>query len=296
MNFTIQDTFSTYRKIIAEPDIEKKREIFREELMGQFEGMFRAFGATMRPQPGSNDALALLKSWLFLMPEFLDERAIDSIRKFERAGALKLCEQTMNDVLQRFTNRVVDGPQHIQVGIFLQDGSKMDPSDRGYTGFGGIPGYVMLNYGEVTDYNLARLQAALAHEVHHNIHGMSMAWDPAGITVGRYIIMEGLAESLTASLYGERFVGPWVADFNMADMPRVKAIIKDGLNTKGFDAVRQYVFGDAKTGGRLDLPGCAGYAVGYHIVQAFMKKTGKDIVEATITPAERIIEESGFFE
>ena len=185
MNFTLQDTFSTYRKIIAEPDIEKKREIFREELMGPFEGMFRAFGATTRPQPGGNDALVLLKNWSFLMPESLDESAIDSIQTLERAGALKLCEQTMNDVLQRFTNRSIDGPQHIQVGVFLQDSSKMDPSDRGYTGFGGIPGFIMLNYGEVTDCNIARLKAALAHEVHHNIHGVSMAWDPAGIHRGQ---------------------------------------------------------------------------------------------------------------
>ena len=95
--------------------------------MRPFEGMFRAFGATTRPLPGGNDALAMLQSWSFLMPEFLDEKAIDSIRKFERAGALKLCEQTMNDVLQRFRKRAVDVPQHIQVGIFLQDGSKMDP-------------------------------------------------------------------------------------------------------------------------------------------------------------------------
>ena len=50
MNFTIQDTFSTYRKIIAELDIEIKHEIFREELMGLFEGMFRAFGATTKPR------------------------------------------------------------------------------------------------------------------------------------------------------------------------------------------------------------------------------------------------------
>ncbi len=181
MNFTLQDTFSTYRKIIAEPDIEKKREMFREELMGPYEDMFRAFGATTRPQPGDNDALAMLKGWSLLMPELLDEKAIGSIQKFERAGALKLCEQTMNDVLQRFTDHSVDGPQHIQVGIFLQDGSKMDPSDRGYTGFGGIPGYIMLNYSEVTDYNLARLQAALAHEAHHNIYGFGRGLGP-----GRY--------------------------------------------------------------------------------------------------------------
>ena len=129
---------------------------------------------------------------------------------------------------------------------------------------------------------------------YRNISGMG--WDPVSITVGRYILIEGLAESFAAALYGEKSVGPWVADFDMSDMPRVKAIISNALNIKGFDAVKQYVFGDTKTGAKLGLPNCAGYAVGYHIVQAFMKRTGRDIIEATFTPAEQIIRESGFFD
>jgi len=224
----------------------------------------------------------------------LDDRSIESIRRFEKANAVGLCEQTMNEVLKRFKDISSRSSKHIQVGIFLQDGSRMDPLDRGYTGFGGIAGYIMLNYGEVTDYNLSRLQAALAHEAHHNISGMD--WDPASITVGKYIIIEGLAESFAAALYGEGSVGPWVDDFDMSDMPGVRQIMRNALNIKGFDAVKQYVFGDAKTGAKLGLPNCAGYAVGYHIVQAFMKRTGRDIIEATFTPAEQIIRESGFFD
>ncbi len=288
MEFTIQDTFTTYRKIIAERDTEKKYEIFMGELMGPYEGMFKAFGA-----PGIS--MALLKGWAFLLPEDLGGEALESIRRFEEANALGQCERTMSDVIKQFGEQADKRSKHIQVGIFLQDGSKMSPKDRGYTGFGAIPGYIMLNYGEVTDYNLARLQAALAHEAHHNIAGTA-GWDPVNISVGEYVIIEGLAESFAAALYGEDRVGPWVADFPMEDMPRVKAIYKSALNIKGFDAVRPYIFGDEKSGTNLGLPGTAGYAVGYCIVQAFMKRTGKSIVEATFTPAERIIRESGFFD
>lgn len=294
MEFAVQDTFSAYRKIIKEQNIEKKYQIFIGELIAPYEGMFKAFGVPMKAQPGGYDALAMLKSWAFLMPEMLDDRAIESIEMFEKANALELCEHTMKDALRKFEDHCGRSSKHIPVGIFLLDGSKMDPTDRGYTGFGGIAGYIMLNYGEVTDYNLSRLQAALAHEAHHNLSGM--IWDPVNITVGQYIIIEGLAESFAAALYGENCVGPWVADFDMNDLPRVKEIMKGALNIKGFNAVRQYVFGDAKTGSRLDIPNCAGYAVGYHIVQAFMKMTGKDIIEATNTPAEEIIKESRFFD
>lgn len=137
--------------------------------MGPYDGMFKVFGVPIKAQPGGYDALAVLKGWAFLMPEMLDDRAIESMRKFERVNALGLCEQTI----------------------------------------------------EVTDYNLSRLQAALAHEAHHNISGMN--WDPVNITVGRYIIIEGLAESFATALYGENCVGPWVADFDMENMPRIKA-------------------------------------------------------------------------
>lgn len=295
MEFTIQDTFSTYRKIIAEKDIEKKYEIFMGELIGPFEGMFKAFGAPMKSASGGPDALAMCRSWAFLMPEMLDERALADIRKFEEAGAPGLCEKTMKDVIAMFGVRADKRSKRIRVGIFLQDGSKMDPKDMGYTGFGGIPGYITLNYAKVTDYNLSRLQSTLAHEAHHNIAGTA-GWDPANVSVGSYIIVEGLAESFAAALYGKDKIGPWVADFPMYDMPRIKAIYKSALSIKGFDAVRPYIFGDEKSGTKLGLPNTAGYAVGYHVVQAFMKKTGKDIVEATFTPAERIIEESGFFD
>ncbi len=287
MEFTIQDTFSTYRKIIAEKDAEKKYGMFMGELMGSYEGMFKAFGA-----PGVS--VDLLKAWAFLLPEMLGEGALESVRRFEEADALGQYERTMRDTLRLFGDHAAR-PGHIQVGIFLQDGSKMHPKDRGYTGFGGIPGYIMLNYGEVTDYNLARLQATLAHEAHHNIAGTA-GWDPMSVSVGSYVVCEGLAESFAAALYGEDLIGPWVTDFPMEDMPRIKAIYKSALNVRGFDAVRPYIFGDGKAGTSLGLPDTAGYAVGYHAVQAFMKKTGKDIIEATFTPAERIIEESGFFD
>ncbi len=294
MEFTVQDTFSAYKKIISEKNMEKKYEIFMGELMGPYEGMFKAFGAPMKAPPGGYDAQSLIRNWAFLMPEMLGEGALESIRKFEEADARGLCECTMNDVIELFGEHADKRSKHIQVGIFLQDSSKMDPKDRGYTGFGGIPGYIMLNYGEVTDYNLARLQAALAHEAHHNIAGTA-GWDPVNISVGRYIIIEGLAESFAAALYGEDHIGPWAADFPMEDMPRIKAIYKSALNVKGFDAVRPYIFGDEKSGTKLGLPNTAGYTVGYHVVRAFMRKSGKNIIETTFTPPENIIEESGFF-
>ena len=35
--------------------------------------------------------------------------------------------------------------------------------------------------------------------------------------------------------------------------------------------------------------------MGYQVVQAYLNRTGKTIIEATFTPFEEIIEQSGFF-
>ena len=43
------------------------------------------------------------------------------------------------------------------------------------------------------------------------------------------------------------------------------------------------------------MPTFGGYAVGYYVVQAFLKRTGKSIEETTFLPAEEIVQASGFF-
>jgi len=56
-----------------------------------------------------------------------------------------------------------------------------------------------------------------------------------------------------------------------------------------------YLYGDdiAELQGadtRRHMPYAAGYTYGYHLIQAYLKKTGKSIIEATVTPTEEILE------
>ncbi len=72
--------------------------------------------------------------------------------------------------------------------------------------------------------------------------------------------------------------------------------MKKALDLKGFNEVRSYLYGDRKAtqfGGKaVGMPDFAGYALGYFVVQAYMEKTGDDIVETTFTPVDDIIRES----
>jgi uncharacterized protein YjaZ len=113
------------------------------------------------------------------------------------------------------------------------------------------------------------------------------------------MIGEGLAESFAAELYGEDKTGPWVSQFDESQLDETKAIFRDGLNRAGFDVVRGYIFGGQVAAAmgfeQVDVPPLAGYALGYRVVQAYLKRTGKKVAEATFVPAAQIIAESGFF-
>ena len=173
-------------------------------------------------------------------------------------------------------------------------------AQRGYSGFGGIPGFIMVTYGEVNAYTLSRLQGATAHELLHNIHFSIMSFNPMRATVGEYIVAEGLAESFAAALFGEDVVGYYVTDFDPAQMNSARETIGAALDKSGFNVIRGYVFGDtlAESMGfdKAGVPDYAGYAVGYHVVQAYLKHTGQTVPEAVFVPARQIIAESGFFD
>jgi uncharacterized protein YjaZ len=167
-----------------------------------------------------------------------------------------------------------------------------------YTGFGGIPGWIMTVYGEADDYNLARVEAVTVHELHHNVMGAVagsvMDWNTgiANVTVGDYMIGEGLAESFATELYGADKAGPWITEFDETHLEATKALFREALHLTGFDTVRRYIFGDAEAG----IAPTAGYAIGYRVVQAYLQRTGKGVVDASFVPAQEIIRESRFFD
>ncbi len=157
----------------------------------------------------------------------------------------------------------------------------------------------MVTCSAANDYTLPRLKAATVHELLHNVDGAAHPGSPIIASVGRYIIGEGLAESFAAELYGEDAVGFYVTDFDAAQLETARRLIGAALDVTGFDRVRSYVFGDGAGEPfglpKVGVPTYGGYAIGYRVVQAYLKRTGKTVPEALFVSAEEIIRESGFF-
>jgi uncharacterized protein YjaZ len=85
-----------------------------------------------------------------------------------------------------------------------------------------------------------------------------------------------------------------------AALAEARRVVGGALAVQGFGAVRPYIFGDevmaAVGGGQpVGVPTYAGYATGFHAVQAYLRKTGKSAAEATLVPAAEILREGAYF-
>jgi uncharacterized protein YjaZ len=293
MNINVLDTEAAYRRILAAPDAATREAIYRQEIAVPFAGLAKIFG--------SDDVLASFDQWQMSLSLFEGE---------ERARTAALVDTlAVHNAWEQFAQAMQDGKaafsayaeriplETIQAALLV--GGLI--GDHGYTGFGGIPGYVMTVYGEANDYTLPRIKGTTVHELHHNVLSVAMPINFMDVTLGYYMIMEGLAESFSAELYSEDVVGYYVTEFSGTEIYEAKRIIGGALETRGFNAVRSYIFGDTlmrpEFGGlpKSGVPAYAGYAIGYRVVQQYLKRTGKTVVEATFVRADKIIAESGYF-
>ena len=300
MKFKHVSTNTIYRAIIAQPDMAKRQALYLDGLVKPFEGLWQTFGVPNAAQPENYEAtMRVAEMWHLLTPETLNESALEPLQLLESVNAWTVGAEALEVAWQQFEpyqDRIA--LQESTVGIFLGDPVKEDALNRGYSGFGGLPGYIMMWYSTPTDYNLARLSGATVHEFNHNIRFTLFPFH-MNVSVAEYIVAEGLAESFATELFGPDMAGFYVTDFSQADLPKAKAMVRDALDVRGFNAVRPYIFGDAmaEVSGYdpVGVPAFAGYALGYRAVQAFLRRTGKSVAETTLLPAEEIVEESGYF-
>lgn len=292
MHFEILDTRHSYRRLLAAPDATTRAEIFQQELIEPFLGVVQIFGG---------DGPAAFAQWGMQAEQFgSDSRWPAVLDTLAAQDAWSRAEQALHAGWQRFApyaDRI--NLERIVFGLMLADMSAM-PLQQGYNGFGGIPGYIMAIYDQPDPASLARIESCTVHELHHNIRFTLFPFNPMLVTLGEYMIAEGLAEAFAAEIYGAELIGPWVIEFDETRLEKARAIIGAALAETGFERLRAYIFGDviARHMGLppQGTPDFAGYTLGYHVVRAYLQRSDKTVAAASFEPAATIIAGSGFFE
>jgi uncharacterized protein YjaZ len=288
-----------YRAIIAAPDVEARRRLFSEKFIRPWKPMMDMLGGMFNADPA--DEFAVARAWAWVLPEDLTE-APDALRKLEEADAWAVAARALSEGAARFepyADRLE--MDSVEGWLVIADPARADPMGRGYTGaIDFTQPRMVAQFDTPNDYNLPRLPGLVVHELHHLIRLRLFPWDAQATSVADYVVHEGMAESFAASLYGEDIVGYYVTDFAEAELDTARALVRDGLEETGFDVIRGYIFGDhlaEKFGfSKAGMPAYGGYAIGYRVVQAYLKRTGATVEEATLQPAGEIIRQSGFFD
>lgn len=291
MEIKVQDTYSLLNQMYSMP-IEERPFFFRQQLMMPFEKMWTTINVPMvSKKPNGYDVL-MATEMLGLLKTDDDKRFKPGIEGLKNARAWEVAKSSLIEIYEYVRDSgLVDDLDKVLLGLYLGDPEKYK-HHNGYTGFGGIPGYILLMIYP-NDYNLPRLPALIAHEFHHNIRLLHVKWDHANITLGEYIVIEGLADAFAEELYGRELMGPWVTEFPQDDLEYSTEVIRSNLGLKGFGNISSYMFGDriAETQGypKVGLSDFSGYAVGYNQVKGFLKKNSMSVLEATCLSAEEIL-------
>lgn len=293
MHLHIIDTAAAYERMLAAADAAERTAILQEAIVQPFVPITRMMGP---------DPLAAFAIWGQREEQFGPEQRAATVAKLEllhRANAWERAASAVQRSLDAFApfNAAADLKQ-LTFALLLTAPSSM-PGDRGYSGFGSFPGYVITLYSAPDAANLARVEPCTAHEVNHTVRFSRFPFNPQTTTLGEYMVAEGLAEAFATELYGDALVGYYVGEFDRSREAETMAIVGRSLNRTGFDVIRSFIFGDAIAAHMglpvQGVPEFTGYAVGYVIVRAYMQRTGNSAAAATCVPAAEIIAGSGMF-
>lgn len=294
MKITTIRSDKLYKKMMKASEGEKI-EIYRNELMKPFEFKWQCVGIPLKAETeGGYDVVTASEMGGGYSPMAITKQRCEEIEKISDDEFWRSCEKSITDSLEGFEHNGIVLPKSDYVFTILLNNPEnpMSAMTGDYCGDGGIPGYIT---GTIipNEKSLKMLPVAFAHETNHNVRWQFMKWSP-NITLADMIVSEGLAESFAAFMFGEENIGKWVTETSEETLKKViKPMIKEHLQESDFMKLSSFLYGDEIMAMRgavaIGMPYCGGYACGYDLIQYYLKKTGKSIYEATITPTKDIL-------
>jgi uncharacterized protein YjaZ len=294
MNITAIRSDKIYRKMIKS-DVEKRSDIYRNELMKPFEFKWKCIGVPLiSEEEGGYDVISTSTMSGGYHPNQINEKCIIDVEKISDDLFWKACEKSIYNSLKGFEDNGIKLPTKGYIFTIMLNNPQnpMSKMTGDYCGDGGIPGYII---GTIIPNNksLEMLPVALAHETNHNVRWQFIQWSPL-VTLADMIVSEGLAENFAAHMFGEDKIGMWVKNTDKETLNSlIKPTIKANLFENDFNKLSSYLYGDEIMAIRgmkpIGMPYCGGYTCGYYLIKHYLEKTGKNIFEATLISTEEIL-------
>ncbi|MEV0374173.1 DUF2268 domain-containing putative Zn-dependent protease [Streptomyces sp. NPDC050636] len=291
MKIVVHDTASTMIDLLQRP-LEERPDALRE-ILSPLQSAMSVMGDTdlvqMHRSMGSGFRL-----------DREDPRYLPALRQMQDAGVWNQIEDSLAAGWQRISGAVpgIEHAETVHVVVVLgdPDDDHLMVRSAGYFGMGGFPGAIHLVMWP-TETSLKKIGQCGVHELHHNVRYANVAWNPMTVTVGEYVVAEGLAEAFVRELAGEQAMGPWSKALTGAGLDSAYEKITADIDVAGMQNLTGYVLGDA-TAQRMGqqpvgLPDFAGYAAGLRIVDAHLAASGLTAAQSTALSAREILLNAG---
>ncbi|QHC22268.1 DUF2268 domain-containing protein [Streptomyces sp. GS7] len=293
MKIVVHDTATTMIELLHRP-VEERPEALRE--------MCEPLHGVMSKVMGGD--LDLVQAHQSLGSGFRldrdDPRYLPALHRMRDADVWNRTEDSLATAWERISG-AAPGIKHaetVHVVIVLgnPDDDHLMVRSSGYFGQGGFPGAIHLVMWP-TDVALEKIGHAAAHELHHNVRYANVVWNPMTVTLGEWVVAEGLAEAFVRELAGEQAMGPWTAALTGAELDSAYEKITGDIDLAGMHNLTAYMLGDttAELMGQptVGLPHFAGYGVGLRIVDAHLAATGLTAAGSVALPAREILTNAG---
>ncbi len=243
LKYRIIDTFEQYQEMLAVTDLEERKNYFRYTMMLPFKEMWSTINVPLKAKQENGYDVLMASKMLGYADIFNDKQIIEGLSILKEKNIDLLVEHTVKACMDRANEVGLKiNAEEIVFAMYVADPDELK-LQNGYTGFGGIPGFITVNIFP-NEQNVTKIPAIIAHEFHHNIRFSYFEWDHGNVTVGDYLVIEGLADSFAKEMYGEEQLGPWITKMDKDDLEYSIHVIGAALNIKGFAEVSSYMFGD----------------------------------------------------
>lgn len=292
MHITEVNTLPALKQVLQSP-AEERDALFRRLVMEPMRPTWEPMLAYL-PQGSSDPALSAARLMNLYVPALGAERGLQALAELEEANVFEVNRQALAEAITALKpqeNGVTLPGVHLTLALMTPDG--------GYVGVGNTPGWVGLYVWPQAE-NWLKLPAITAHEFNHNVRFAQPDWT-FPMTLGAYLVAEGLAETFAADLHGESSLGPWTTTLGEAELRELAPKYEAALLESDFGRVRGYIFGDLppeRAGSfatpHLGFPPYTGYALGYHLVRDYLRRSGRAAAEASYLPWRDIVNGSGW--